>query len=278
MVVEKLFAHGTEILKKSNSATPQLDAAVLLCYVLNCSRVQLIINKNKEVSQSDEESFIKLVYKRKNDMPIAYITNRQEFMSLDFYVDENVLIPRPDTETLVETIINSKIKKDKILDMCCGSGCIGISLAHYIKNAEVHMADISDKALKIAKKNAENILSSQNVKFYKIDILNEIPNEKYDIIVSNPPYITSEEMKSLEKNVIDYEPEIALYGGEDGLEFYRRIACVSKYILNDGGVLAFEIGESQGEAVKKIMTENGFKNINIINDLAGKNRVVEGRM
>lgn len=279
MVIKELLYYATSVLKKSNSVTPQLDATVLLCYVLKCDRVFLIVNDKKEVSTEDERVYFELVDKRKKDMPIAYIVGKQEFMSLDFYVDENVLIPRPDTEILVEHIINIDSKKERILDMCCGSGCIGISLAYYLKNSVVHMADVSEEALKIAKKNAENILAEDGrVDFFEIDILKNVPEEKYDILVSNPPYIDAVAMKALDKNVIDYEPKLALFGGDDGLKFYRRIANIAPDVLNDGGILVFEIGEDQGDVVTNIMKENGFKNIVILDDLAGRNRVVEGRI
>lgn len=279
MVIKDLLKSATSIIKESNSATPQLDAMVLLCYVLNCDKVYIMINDNKEVSVDAEIKYFNLVEKRKNNMPIAYIINSQEFMSLDFYVDENVLIPRPDTEVLVEHILNSTAKKDKILDLCCGSGCIGISLSYYLKNVNVHLADISDFALEIAKNNAKKILGKNfDINCFKIDILNETPEEKYDIIASNPPYIDSLTLSELDSNVIDYEPKLALFGGDDGLLFYNRISSIAPLILNKDGMLIFEIGENQGSDVADIMRKNGFKDIKIINDLAGKNRVIEGRI
>lgn len=279
MVIKELLKIATSIIKESNSVTPQLDATVLLCYVLNCDRVFLIVNDNKDISDDIVKRYLNLAEKRKNNMPVAYITNKQEFMSLNFYVDKNVLIPRPDTEILVEHILNSNVKKEKILDLCCGSGCIGVSLAYYLKNATVHMADISESALEISQKNANDILGrTQNIRCFKIDILNEIPKEKYDVIASNPPYIDYNMMQKLDSNVIDYEPENALFGGIDGLDFYHRISQIAPLMLNADGMIVFEIGENQADDVTEIMKENGFKNINIIKDLAGKNRVVEGRV
>ena len=153
MVIKDLLLYGNMQLKNSNLKTPQLDAAVLLCCLLNCDRVYITVNENLQVSPETENEYKKMILKRKNHMPVSYITHFKEFMSLNFYVDQNVLIPRPDTETLVEYIIEKKCKKDLILDLCCGSGCVGISLAHYIKNTNVVMADISEEALEISKRN-----------------------------------------------------------------------------------------------------------------------------
>ena len=279
MVIKELLSTAVNILKNSGLATPQLDASVLLCFVLKCDRVHLIVNENKSVTAEHENTYLNLIKKRKENMPLAYIINEKEFMSLDFYVNENVLIPRPDTEILVEYVLDSVFKKDKILDLCCGSGCIGISLAHYLKNTSVHFADISDKALEVTQINAKNLLDKKiNIKFLKLDILNQIPDEKYDLIVSNPPYIETKVLKTLEKNVIDYEPELALAGGDDGLVFYRRISDIAKQMLTDDGHLVFEIGENQGVTVPEIMSKCGFFNIEVINDLAGRNRVVKGSL
>lgn len=279
MVIRELLQKGTSILKEAKNSTAHLDASVLLCHALNQNKAYLIINSEKEVSEDIKKTYLDFIDKRKNDIPVSYITNQKEFMSLEFYVDRNVLIPRPDTEILVEHIIDLGIKEAKILDLCSGSGCIGISLAHYIKGAQVSMADISDIALEISKKNAENILSSlENVRFYKKDVLNDDFSsfKEYDILVSNPPYIDKKTIKTLGKNVLDFEPHLALDGGEDGLVFYRKISEIAPKILKSGGVLAFEIGDTQAKDVYNIMEENGFSNIKTIKDLAGKDRVLEG--
>ncbi len=279
MVIRELLQKGTLILKEAEKQSAHLDASVLLCHALNVDKAYLIINSEKEVSEDIEKTYLGFIEKRKNDMPVSYITNQKEFMSLDFYVDKNVLIPRPDTEVLVEHIIDLGFEEPKILDLCSGSGCIGISLAHYIKGAKVSMVDISDIALEISKKNAENILSSlENVQFYKKDVLNDDFSsfQGFDILVSNPPYIDKKTMKTLEKNVFDFEPHLALDGGEDGLMFYRKISEIAPKILKSGGILAFEIGDTQAKDVYNIMEENGFSNIKIIKDLAGKDRVLEG--
>ncbi len=277
MVIKELLSTSVNILKQSGIATPQLDASVLLCFVLKCDKVYLIVNGDLEVSSKDKIEYLDLINKRKANMPLAYITKIKEFMSLDFYVNENVLIPRPDTEILVEYVINSDFDKGKVLDLCCGSGCIGISLAYYLKDTEIHLADISDKALAVTKINADNLLGENSeFKLLKLDILSNIPEEKYDLIVSNPPYIERKTLKTLEKSVIDYEPMLALDGGDDGLIFYNRISKIAKSILTGSGHLVFEIGENQADAVSEIMKNCGFNNIEIINDLSGRNRVVKG--
>ncbi len=275
MVIKDLLSYAISYLKEADILTPQLDAKVLLCHILKCDSIYLIINDKKEVTPESEEKYKKLLKLRKENMPISYITNHKEFMSLDFYVDENVLIPRPDTEILVEYIIGLNCRKNRILDICCGSGCIGVSLAHYIKSSHITMLDISDKALEIAKRNATSN-NAIDCEFIKMDILKDFPRNNFDIIVSNPPYICKETLKKLEPDVIDYEPLIALDGGESGLVFYERIANNAYQILNNGGVLAFEIGEEQAEDVFDLLFKNNFKNICIINDLAGRNRVVAG--
>lgn len=276
MVIKELLRYGINELKCANIASPQLDATVLICHLLECDRVYLTINDNKEASPVQEAAYKNMIEKRKRNMPVSYITNTKEFMSLDFYVDENVLIPRPDTEILVEYVIGLDCKKENILDICCGSGCIGVSLAHYIEEAKkVTMLDISDNALKVAKKNA-SAHCSDKCDFIKMDILRDFPKGKFDIIVSNPPYIDKKTLKTLESDVIDYEPIIALDGGESGLIFYERIAEYAYNLLNPNGVLVFETGDEQGEAVWEILEKNNYKGIKLINDLANRNRVAVG--
>lgn len=278
MVIGKLLSQAGMELKSAGIPNARLDASVLLCYTLKCDRVKLIINENKEVSSEIEMQYMNYIDMRKNDMPIAYIMKNKEFMSLDFYVDENVLIPRPDTETLVTHVINSDVSKKYVLDLCSGSGCVGISIAHYCAPQLVAFADISESALAISKKNAENILKGKcETRFFQTDILNENICGKYDVIVSNPPYIETNVIKTLDKTVAEYEPYIALNGGDDGLDFYRCIAQKSKSNLNPNGMLAFEIGFNQADSVIKILENNGFSNITTQCDLSDLRRVVSGR-
>ena len=209
--------------------------------------------------------------------PLQYILGECEFMSLDFYVESGVLIPRSDTETLVEAVIEKtdENKNMKILDICTGSGCIGISTAHFRSSAYVDLIDISDKAIEIAKKNIVRNNVQSRVKVQKMDILNEYPSEKYDIVVSNPPYIETEVVDTLQTEVKNHEPRLALDGGKDGLIFYRRITEIAPEILKKGGMLAFEIGYNQGKAVSALMGKN-FCDVRIIQDFSKNDRVVTG--
>ena len=203
-------------------------------------------------------------------------------MGLDFFVEEGVLIPRGDTEVLVEEVLKA-IEEEaelEICDLCSGSGAIGISIAHYRKNVRVDEIDYFDIPERITKKNIDRHKLNDRVTFIKSDLLEEAIrlNKKYNIIVSNPPYIKKEEINTLMEDVRDYEPHTALDGGEDGLIFYRRIVEESKLTLKEDGILAFEIGYDQGEEVSKLMIENDYLNVKVIKDLAGLDRVVIGNL
>ncbi len=257
--------------------TPRLDAEVLLCDVLNCERISLVINKDKELTSSEYELFESFISRRKKNEPVSYITGKKEFMSLEFDVKEGILIPRPDTEILVENII--EVYKDtsvKILDLCTGSGAIAVSLAYYLKNASVIAVDKFDICTEIAAQNAKKHNVSDRVCVIKADVLDNFSvDEQIDCIVSNPPYIRSEVLTSLPRDVKNYEPDYALDGGNDGLIFYRKITEYASKKLKYSGMLAFEIGYDQGESVKKIIENSGsFKDISILKDLAGLDRVV----
>lgn len=252
------------------SESPLQDARALLSYVLNGADPCLIW---RNLTAEEEEKMLDCIEKRKTGMPIAYITGEKEFMGLPFYVDEHTLIPRPDTETIVETLIEENpFNTPVITDLCCGTGCIGISLAYYIKNSFVTMWDVSVGALNIAHQNILRHNLSGRVCAQKGDVL----TENYpvsDIIVSNPPYIADTVADKLE--VSRFEPHLALKGGEDGLDFYRIMIPKAFHALNDGGILAFEIGYDQGEAVKSLMEEY-FSRVKIKKDLADNDRMVYG--
>ncbi|CEN25967.1 N5-glutamine S-adenosyl-L-methionine-dependent methyltransferase [[Clostridium] sordellii] len=265
----------------SISDTPKLDTEILLQKALgDVDRLYIQLNLDKKLSDEELKCFNEMINDRLNGRPIAYIVKNREFMALDFYVEEGVLIPRPDTEPLVEEVIElSKGMKDvTIVDIGTGSGAISVSLAKYIKNSYVYSLDISDKALSIGKKNAVNNEVDDKIEFIKSDVFTGIKdrNLKLDIIVSNPPYIKKEDIKTLHTQVKDYEPYIALEGGEDGLDFYRTITEESLKYLKSNGILAFEVGHDQANDVCTIMENHGYKKIYTKKDLQGIDRVVIG--
>lgn len=278
--IGELLDIGSQILKEEEIDTYILDAQLLLGNVLAKDKLYIITNRDKNVSVRDEKEYLELIEKRKNRMPIKYILGETEFMGLDFNVEEGVLIPRGDTEILVEELLSIIKNEDElnVCDLCSGSGAIGISLACYREKINVEEIDFYEIPEKITKKNIIKHGLEDRVKFIKSDLLREPINQgkKYDIIVSNPPYIKANEINNLMDDVKKYEPHTALDGGNDGLTFYRRIIEESKVVLNNEGILAFEIGYDQGEEVSNLMKEAGFYNIKLVKDLAGLDRVVLG--
>jgi len=278
--IAEILTYGYKILKEEEITSYMIDSQLLLGKVLEVDKLFLLTNRATEVSSEKEKEFKALIELRKNKMPVKYILGHCEFMGLDFLVREGVLIPRPDTETLVEHVIkiakaNSAIK---ICDVCCGSGAIGISLAHFLGNAQVSCCDLSDIAIEVTSENAKRLLPEARIKVIKSDLLEFAIEESsnFDIIVSNPPYIKEKIIQTLMEDVKRYEPHMALSGGEDGLVFYRKIITQSLKLLKTGGVLAFEIGYDQGNEVKTLMEENDYGNVEIFKDLAGFDRVVAG--
>ena len=280
--IGELLIDGNKILKEANIDTYILDTQLLLGKVLGKDKLHLITNKEEEVSKFKEREFYSLIEKRKNKMPISYILKTTEFMGLDLHVEEGVLIPRGDTEILVEETLKfmDEDKVYEVCDLCCGSGAIGISIAHFRENTKVDLIDYYDVPEKVTKRNIVKQKLSNRAKFIKSDLLNEVINQqkKYDILVSNPPYIKEEVIDTLMEDVKDYEPHTALSGGNDGLDFYRRIVDDSDKILKENGILAFEIGHDQGEEVSNLMIEKGYKNVRVVKDLAGLDRVVIGNI
>lgn len=278
--IEELINTGTSVLKESGIDTARLDAELLLGSVIEKNRVYLITHKEEEVSAENEKMYFDLIEKRRNKMPVKYILNKCEFMGIEFYVEEGVLIPRDDTEILVEEILKniSENEEKQLCDLCCGSGAIGISLAHLRQNIKVDLIDYYPIPEKVALINIKKNNLENRVSFIKSDLLEKSieSNKMYDIIVSNPPYIEEKEIDTLMDDVKNYEPHTALNGGVDGLDFYRKIIAQSQEVLKDDGILAFEIGYNQGEAVKSLMNEYNFKNIKVIKDFASLDRIVIG--
>jgi len=298
MTLSEAFRKGTEILKNVNIDAPATDAGVLLCFVAKCRREQLYAHGDRELEDGLLHEYMKMLEKRAYGYPLQYLTGTQEFMSLPFTVGPGVLIPRQETELLVETVLKfckDKIKKGglkddencRILDMGAGSGCIAVSLAYYLPGCVVTAVDISQRALDIMRINArsngvdDRVITVQSDLFENLD-RNSPFGGPYDVIVSNPPYIRSADIISLQKEVREHEPVEALDGGIDGLCFYRRIIREAPDYLKEGGMLAFETGYDQAAEVSALMSARKqglsrcFKDIRVYKDLAGIDRVVAG--
>jgi release factor glutamine methyltransferase len=274
MTIKQAITKGMIMLKSNNVESPKLKARLLLQYVLDKPRQYIIVYDNKEIDKQQQWQYFVNIEKLTKGIPLQHITHRQEFMKMDFFVDENVLIPRPDTEILVEEVIKiaQKYNSPRILDLCTGSGAIAISLKKFVPNADITAVDISEKALEIAQKNAEKLEAKIN--FVKSDLFDKLDNKKFDIIVSNPPYIRKDEIKKLSEEV-QKEPKIALDGGEDGLDFYRIIAEQAINYLKTGSFLCFEIGYNQkNDVIKIIEDEQNYKNTYCKKDLYGNDRII----
>jgi len=273
MTIKEVLDKGTQFLKEYKIEDSRLISKILLGYILKCNKEDLIIKQNASISKKQEEFFLKCIKQISRGYPIQYITNTREFMGLNIYVDENVLIPRPDTEILVEKVIEickENGKKD-ILELCTGSGAIAIALSKYLSNVNITATDISGKALKVAKMNETNLLTDSKINFIQSDMFNEIQG-KYDIIVSNPPYIKT---KVIDEYILKYEPKLALDGGEDGLKFYEIIINEGSKYLKENGIIALEIGYDQKEEVMELVRKsNKYKESYCIKDLSNNDRVI----
>lgn len=272
MTIKEVLKSSRDNLIKNSIDEPMLKARLLLAFVLDKPKEYLVINDNEEISQEALKCYTKTIDRIINGEPLQYIIGKQEFMGLEFMVNSNVLIPQPDTEILVEEVIELCRNKNnpKILDLCTGSGAIGISIAKILK-CKMTLSDISEDALDVARFNVNK--NNVNVKIIKSDLFKNI-NEKFDIIVSNPPYIETDVIKTLSKEVQN-EPHLALNGGLDGLEFYKKIINEAIKYLNNDGILALEIGNDQKEAVMDLIKENSnYIGTYSKKDLAGNDRII----
>ncbi len=278
MEYRALYQEGTERLQQAGIAEASLDARLLLEYVCGTVRNDMLLHGDREVTEEDAQHYRQMLSKRADHVPLQYLTKQQEFMGLSFYVDENVLIPRQDTEILVETIMKDGYDGKRILEIGTGSGCIILSLLKYGNGCHGTATDISEKALETAKKNAAQL--GLDVEMLRTDLAADViaVNGKgvYDIIVSNPPYIASGVIPMLMPEVKEHEPMLALDGGADGLEYYRRILGETKNLLAPGGTYYFEIGYDQGGAVKALLEDQGCSDVRIVKDYAGLDRVISG--
>ena len=278
--INSLLTWTVNYFKSKGISSARLDAEVLLAHVLGQKRIYLYVHFDEPMEKNELVKFREYVAKRAKHIPVAQIIGQREFMGLDFKVTKDTLIPRPDTEILVENVI-TKVKeefKDKnsydIVDIGTGSGAIILSLLNFLKKANGFTVDISPKAIEVAKENAQNLQVSDRCTFFVGDLFTPLVNKTFDVIVSNPPYIPQEDIKNLEIDVKDYEPLSALTDNGDGLSFYKRLFSQGQEYLNDKGLIAVEVGIHQAEVVKEMAKNHNWKNIEIIKDYAGIDRVV----
>lgn len=269
--------HGKQRLLECEIEDAKLDAWLLLEHVSGISRSWYFVHEDEEISQECIEKYQILIEQRRKHIPLQQLTKEAYFYGMKFFVNENVLIPRQDTEVLVEQVLKlSKGKENlKLLDMCTGSGCILLTLLANLKKASGTGVDLSEKALEVAQKNSREL--GIEASWVQSNLFDNVSGS-YDIIVSNPPYIETSVIEGLMDEVKLYEPRMALDGTEDGLFFYREITAQAEKYLNNQGILAFEIGYNQGKAVSELMKENGYRDVQVLQDLAGLDRVVTGRI
>ena len=275
----KLYEEGTRILADAGieEREAKLDARFLLEHVCGTTLQTLLLNKERPVSAEEEGAYRELIAQRRERVPLSYITGKRDFMGLTFEVTRDVLIPEQDTENLAEEIMRHLCGGERILDLCTGSGCILLSLLSYSNGTTGVGTDLSGKALSIAERNAERLGLLERTAWRQGDLFEAVSgDEKFDLIVSNPPYIKSEVIPSLAAEVSVYEPRLALDGGEDGLYFYRKIIPGAVSRLVTGGMLFLEIGSDQAEEVSALMRDAGFYEVRTIRDYGGNDRIVCG--
>ena len=278
MNISNLLANGSKILKSNDIKTYVLDSELILSDILNSQREKLIINSSKSVSEKIINNFNKLILRRTKKEPIAYILKKREFWSKDFFVNQNTLIPRPETELLCEQLIKIfKGKSINFLDIGTGTGCILLTILSEINEAKGIGLDISKKAIDVAKRNSKNLNLSSRAKFF-IRSLEEIYGYKFDLVVSNPPYIKSIDLKNLQEDVTKFEPKIALDGGKEGLDVIKKVIYKSKTILKKLGLLALEIGYGQHYKVSQILKKQSFKEELLIRDYQNNVRCIVARL
>ena len=287
--IRNILKSAIEKLKKSEIEFPEINADTLLAYILSCDRANLYTNPDDLINDSDICKYNELIHKRASHVPLQYITKRVEFMSLDFVVDEGVLIPRPETEILVEAVIkktDNKLYHDRIItiiDIGTGSGNIAVSLAKNISNVKIYASDISREALTVANENVLRHDVTDQIHLLHGNVFeafsSKVKKGQVDFIVSNPPYVSKSESKNLEPELIDHEPLLALIGGVDGLFFYKQIIKDAADWIKPGGYLIIEIGETQANSIIKLMqNELHYDEIEIINDLQGKERIISAKI
>ncbi len=282
--IKQCLNYASESLKNAGNEAPVLEAGVMLCHVLKCDRAYLYSHDDRVLQKAEYDQLELILGERLQNIPLQYLLGETEFMSLTFRVSPAVLIPRQDTELLVEkcmeligSLSRQSSKALRVLDLCTGSGCIGVSVAHYCPAVTVVASDISLGALEVAVINSEAVGVKNRMEFRRGDLFDAIGQERFDIIASNPPYIETSTVQELKVQVKDHEPLMALDGGLDGLSFYRRIASAAPGFLREKGYILLEIGYNQGKSVSKLLEES-FDGVTVIKDLGGNDRVVSGRL
>ena len=275
MNYKEIYENGIDKLERVGIQDAKLDARLLLEYVCKTDHSTLFAHPDREISDQEEKTYTDLISQRKQRIPLAYILGNWDFMGLTFKVNENVLIPEQDSELLVEEALRYCEDGMRVLDLCTGSGCIALSILRFTNDTKAVCTDISEKALSVARKNAEGLGLDSRADFIQTDLFPEKSSTKYDLIVSNPPYIASSVIKTLAPEVKYYEPRLALDGDEDGLAFYRRIVSSVPDYLFSNGYLIMEIGYDQKEAVVSLLEQDTrYHDIEVIKDYSGNDRVV----
>lgn len=299
MIYSNLYREGLSILSQANITEAALDARLLLEYICGTDSNTLYAHPDMEVSKENASKYMEAIRTRATHVPLQHITGTCEFMGLEFEVNENVLIPRQDTEYLVEEVLKDIDGGMRLLDMCTGSGCIALSILNYRNDVQAIATDLSAKALEVARTNASKLGLEDRISFCQGDLYEalfvdkehaedkqptkatssdrKISTSKFDIIVSNPPYISTADIEGLMSEVREHDPYMALCGGEDGLDFYRRIIKGAPDYLANYGYIYLEIGYDQEESVKELLIANGFDNVDVYKDYSGNPRVAKGR-
>lgn len=270
-----LLVDGAKMLAQAGIEEAELDARYILEYITGLNSAQYFIHSEDIIEKNKAEEFFRLIERRSKRIPLSYVIGTRDFFGLTFKVDENVLIPEQETELLVEEVIKHS-EGISVLDMCTGSGCIAISIALFGKPSKVAASDISEKALEVARENAKSLKAGE-ISFIQGDMFENV-TDKFDIIVSNPPYIETGEIDELMPEVRDYIPRLALDGDIDGLKFYRIISKEAVKKLNKNGRIFYEIGYNQSRAVASILLENGFTDVKIMKDYSGLDRIVMAKL
>jgi release factor glutamine methyltransferase len=278
--VQRVLRWATDDFRSRGLESPRLDAELLLCRTLGIDRIKLIVESKRPLAPPELERFKALFRRRRKAEPMAYVLGEREFYGLSFRVDARVLVPRPDTEILVETALRRTRSRDQFgaaVDVCTGSGCVAVAFSKQRPTWRVCASDVSAGALQVASLNAQRLGTVFGFSFFKSDLFNQLPEgQRYSLITANPPYIPRGEIPDLQQDVRDYEPHVALDGGDDGLDLVRRIISEARPLLAPGGVLAMEIGHDQADRVHRLMQSAGYSEIERDRDYGGFERVISG--